>query len=339
VTGTEPKPEQLSRPSQSAAEIAFVDFEQPDLDLERQVAGEIGLKVRIPDRSCQTEEEVLEAAKGADAIVLQYAPVTRTVMSQLPGLRIISVPQVGTNTIDLEAARELGIWVANVPDGNGTEVAAHTAAMALSLVRGLPRFDAAVRSGNWHYQAAGLLRRPSELTVGIIGLGQIGRLYAANMKPCVGRQIAYDPYLPPERWPDGIERCETLEDLLRTADIVSVHMPLTAETNGMMNAERFAMMKPGSIFINVGRGEIVDTAALVDALDNGPLAGAGMDVLPTEPPDPDDPLLRHEKVLLSPHAAFYSVESDIETRTRSVRAIAELLTRGRPSCVVIEGTR
>lgn len=320
-------------------EIAFTDFVQPDLDLERSYAAEAGVSMRVASPQCRSEADVIGFAAGAEAIVAQEAPITRTVIEALPALRIISLAQVGTNSVDLQAATDLGVWVTNVPDANATEVAAHAAAMTFALVRHLPAFDASVRAGVWNYAATGPLIRSNKLTIGLVGLGRIGQLFASYVKSCFGPIIAYDPYLPVERWPDGIGRVAKLEELLGTADVVSIHVPLTPDTRGLMNAERFRQMKQNAIFINVSRGPLVDIPALIEALDMGHLASAGLDVLPKEPPEAADPILSHSKVLLSPHAAFFSVQSDEETRRRSVSTIAAFMATGRPNDIVVEGRR
>ncbi len=320
-------------------EIAFTDFVQPDLDVERACAAAAGLAVRVAAPQCRSEADVIAFAANAQALVVQEAPLTRSVLSALPALRIISFAQVGTNSIDLESASELGIWVTNVPDANATEVAIHAAAMTLALVRHLPAFDASVRSGVWNYGATGPLVRASTLTIGIVGLGRIGQLFASYVGPCFGQVVAYDPHVPRERWPDGIGQMASLDALLGVADVVSLHLPLTRETRGFMNAHRFRQMRAGAILINVSRGALLDSAALIEALDSGRLASAGLDVLPKQPPALDDPILSHRSVLLSPHAAFYSVQSDEETRRRSVTTIAAFAGTGRPNDVVVEGRR
>jgi D-3-phosphoglycerate dehydrogenase len=320
-------------------DIAFTDFVQPDLDLERSYAAAAGLSMRVASPQCRSEADVIGFVADAEAIVVQEAPITRTVIEALPALRLISLAQVGSSSVDLQAAFDLGVWVANVPDANVTEVAAHAAAMTFALVRHLPAFDASVRAGVWNYAATGPLIRPSELTIGLIGLGRIGQLYASYVTSCFGPIIAYDPHLPVERWPAGIRRVVRLEELLGMADVVSIHVPLIPDTRGLMNAERFRQMKQNAILINDSRGPLVDIPALIEALDTGHLAAAGLDVLPKEPPEAGDPILSHPKVLLSPHAAFFSLHSDEETRRRSVNTIAAFMATGRPNDVVVEGRR
>ena len=319
--------------------ILFTDFTQPDLELESPVLGAAGLDWRAAEPHCRSPEEVIRHGAGHGALVVQEAPITRAVFQALPELRIVSVPQIGVDTIDLAAAREHGVWVANVPTGNVTEVATHTIAMALSLVRQLPAFDRDVRAGVWHYQSTGLLHRPGALTFGLLGLGKIGQLVVERAAPLFGRIVAYDPYLPAEAWPAGVARAETIPEMLAQSDVVSLHLPLTHESRGLVSGALLEQMKPGSYLVNVSRGPIVDIPALTQALDSGHLAGAALDVLPQEPPDPQDPILSHPKVLLSPHAAFYSVESDAELRCTAVDNIIALLERGRPHHVVVEGQR
>jgi D-3-phosphoglycerate dehydrogenase len=319
--------------------VAFTDFVYPNLDLEERILAEAGMALLAADPQCSSEEDVIRAAEGAGAIVIQVAPVTRAVLEALPDLRIISCPSIGVDTVDLAAARELGIWVANVPDANITEVATHTVAMALSLIRGLPAFDRSVREGRWDYEAAGPLRRPGTLTLGVVGQGRIGRLTASYAAPLFGRTLGYDPHLPAEAWPAGLERMDDLRALFRESDLVTLHLPLTPESRGMVGRELLAEMKPGSYLVNVSRGPIVEIPALLEALDSGHLAGAALDVLPDEPPAPDDPALHHPKVILSPHSAFYSLEADEELRRRSATNIVDLVRKGRPPDVVVEGTR
>lgn len=319
--------------------VVFTDFIQPDLELERGLLAAAGLELAAAAPHCASDDAVIDAARDATAVIVQAAPVTGRVFAALPALRIVSVPGIGVDMVDLDAAREHGVWVAHVPDGNITEVACHALAMALSLVRHLPFYDAAVRAGEWSYDGTGPLTRPGKMTFGVVGLGKIGRLAAAYAAPVFGRIVGYDPHLPDEAWPDGVERERDLAGLCAAGDVVTFHLPLTADTRGLVNRDLLAAMKPGSYVVNVSRGAIVEIPDLLAALDSGQLAGAALDVLPQEPPAKDDPVLRHSKVILSPHAAFYSVDSDEELRRRSVTNVTTFLETGRPEHVVVEGTR
>lgn len=319
--------------------VVFTDFVQPDIALEERLLGEAGLSLTVADPHCASEDEVIRAAGGAEALLVQNAPVGERALAALPDLRIVSVPGIGVDAIDLAAAEKHGVWVANVPDGNVTEVASHALAMALSLVRRLPVFDRSVRAGVWDYEAAGPMTRPGKMTFGVVGMGRIGRLVASYAAPLFGRLVGYDPPLPDATWPGGVERVGDLGALFAASDVVSLHLPLTAETRGLVDARLLARMKPGSHLVNVSRGPIVEIDDLLAALDSGQLAAAALDVLPEEPPAADHPVLAHPGLILSPHAAFYSLESDEELRRRSVTNILTFLETGRPENVVVEGRR
>ncbi len=195
--------------------IAFTDFVQPDLDLEAGMIAEAGLEMCVADPHCQTEQEVIDFVKasGADAIVSLYAPIGKATFEALPNLRVVSVPLVGVDAIDTDAAREAGVWIAHIPDAWVSEVGVHAAAMGLSLIRHLPFYDRAIRENRWDYEETGILHRPSEMTFGILGCGRIGQQAARSAQPSFGRVIAYDPYMPADVWPDWIERVDTLEEL------------------------------------------------------------------------------------------------------------------------------
>ena len=320
-------------------QVVFTDFVQPNLDLEAGLLRNAGLSMAVPDTQCRTAEEVVRAADGAEAVVSLYAPMTDEVFAALPRLRIVSLPLVGVDAVDLEAARRHGVWVAHVPDAWVSEVGVHAAAMALSLIRNLPFYDRAVRKGRWDYEEPGPLRRPSTLTFGVLGCGRIGRMAARVASSCFGKVVGHDPFLPDHAWPQEIERINTLSAFLQACNVISLHMPLTAQSRYILNEETFAQMKRGSYVVNAARGGLIDPAALIAALDSGHIAGAGLDVLEQEPPDPRDPLLHHPMTLISPHAAYYSHEADEEGRSRAVKNVIDFATTGRPTHVVVEGRR
>ena len=314
------------------ARFLITDYDFPDLDLERAHFQAAGMELRVAQ--CRSERDVIEAAEGCDGLLVQYAPVNARVFEACPGIRIASRYGAGYDTIDVADARRFGVWVANSPDYGVGEVATHALAMALALVRQLKTYDTDVRSGRWHYTSAGTLRRPGELTLGIVGLGRIGGRLARIARDVFGRVIACDPYV--TLFPESVERV-ALEALFARADIVSLHVPLNTETRGLVDARLLALMKPRSILVNTARGGVLDTAALLAALESGPLEAAALDVLPTEPPDAGDPLLGHPKVLLSPHAAFYSVEGERELRLKAAQNLVDWALTGRPRYVVVEG--
>ncbi len=315
--------------------ILLTDLAQPDAELERSLLAAADMEMLIAE--APTPEGLIAAGQQAVGFILQTAPIPRQVFEALPNLRILSYPGVGVDIVDLDAAKEYGVWVANAPTANTSEVAAHALAMALSLVRHLPFYDRAVRAGRWHFEDTGVLRRPLTLTFGLVGLGNIGRLVAQYAAPLFGSVVAFDKYASPADWPTTVQRIDNLPQLFRQSDIVSLHTPLTEETHNLVDKELLSQMKPGSYLVNAARGGILDIDALLEALDEARLAGAGLDVLPVEPPPAGHPILQHPRVLLSPHAAFYSLESDEEMRRTSVENIINWAKNGRPQHVVVEG--
>jgi D-3-phosphoglycerate dehydrogenase len=284
---------------------------------------------------CRTPEEVIGSGDGASALLVGYAPATREVMEALPALRIVSVGAVGTDTVDLVAARDLGIWVCNVPVAATDEVATHTLAMVLALIRHIPFHDRRTRQGLWTLTGSGPLRRPTEMTLGIIGMGAIGRRVAGFARPIFRKILGSDPVVPDTVWPDFVDRGET-EEVFGESDVLTLHVPLTAQTRHLVDGARLRSMKKGSYVVNVSRGDVVDLKALMTALEEGRLAGAGLDVLPQEPPDPDEPILHHPRALITPHSAFLSEESNRDyLRNQALNVIAWART-GRPERVVVE---
>jgi D-3-phosphoglycerate dehydrogenase len=289
-----------------------------------------GLGAEFVDRACLTEVELVEACADADGILVLREPVTAKVIAGLDRCKVISRFGVGLDSIDVAAATEAGIVVTNVPDSNTDEVATHAIAMVMALTRRLNEFDRSVRSGSWDALGVGRgIRRFDRLVLGLVGLGRIGRLVAERAR-ALGLQVcAYDPQLSPEQVRGlGVEPVG-LDDLISGADVVSLHVPLTEETAGLLDRGRIGRMKPGAIVINVSRGGLIDEGALADALISGHLAGAGLDAFAEEPAAPQHPLLGLPQVLLSPHAAHYSEQSYEEVRTKAFADLAAVL-RGEP---------
>jgi D-3-phosphoglycerate dehydrogenase len=283
-----------------------------------------------------TPADVLAAAAGAEALLVGDSPVTADVIAGLADrLRIISAVTVGVDHIDLDAARAAGIWVSNVPDATTEEVAVTALAMALSLVRHVAFLDREVRAGGWDAFATGRRRRPSRLTLGIVGLGRIGRHVAGLSLPIFGRVCAYDP-APVAPWPSGIGRLE-LGDLLAASDVLSLHLPALAGEPPLIDADAIDRMRPGALLVNVSRGALVDTDALLLALDEGRLGGAALDVVAGEPPPLEAPVRRHPRVVLNPHAAFWSDEAEADSYARQAANVVSWKRGGRPLTVVVEG--
>ncbi|HSU43752.1 MAG TPA: C-terminal binding protein [Casimicrobiaceae bacterium] len=317
--------------------VLFADNDFPDVDLERDIFASAGLPVELAQ--CRSQADVIAAARGCAAILLQYAPITAGVVAALPSLGIVSRIGAGFDTVDTAACAAHGVWVANSPDYGVGEVATHALALALASIRNVVRYDADVRGGRWHYLSGGTLRRPASLTLGIVGLGRIGKRMAHVARNVVKRVIAYDPLLIDGDFPAYVERAASLADLAAQSDIVSLHTPLDASTRGMIDKGFFAAARRDMTLVNTSRGGVVDIADLLAALDAGILRGAALDVLPEEPVAPDSPLRADPRVILTPHAAFYSIEAEQELRRKAAQNIVTWWRTGRPDYPVVRGSR
>ena len=318
-------------------QILFADYDFPDIELERTIFSDAGLELRLAQ--CKHDTQVLDAARGCAGILLQYAPITAAVIGALPQLGIVSRIGAGFDTIDVVACRTHGIWVANSPDYGVGEVATHALSLALASLRNVVRYHDDIRSGRWHYLSSGTLHRPAELTLGIVGLGRIGKRMAHVSRNVFKRVVAYDPYLIDGDFPAYVERAQTLEALAGQSDIVSLHTPLDTTTRGMIGGAFFAAARRGMTLVNTSRGAVVNVPDLLGALDAGILRGAALDVLPEEPVPRDSRLLADARVILTPHAAFYSVEAEQELRRQAARNLVTWGRTGRPDYPVVHGTR
>jgi phosphoglycerate dehydrogenase-like enzyme len=314
----------------------ITDFDFPDVALERGIFAAAG--IQLAEAQCRSEDELIAAARECDALLLQYAPVTERVLAALPRVGIVSRYGAGFDTIDTAACARHGVWVANSPDYGVGEVATHALAMALALLRHLAIYDRDVKAGRWSYLSPGPIRRASDLTVGILGLGRIGKRFAHLARNCFARVIACDPYIIDGDFPAYVGRVG-LEELFATSDIVSLHVPLNDETRGMVGAGLLGRMKRGSLLVNTARGAVVDVNAVLARLDDGTLDGAALDVLPVEPLATTHPLARHPRVLLTPHAAFYSTAAEVELRRKAALNIVQWAQTGRPMYPVLQGTK
>ncbi len=259
---------------------------------------------------CQTEKEVIAHALGAEIYLAYRLPVTRQVLQQLPRLGLVISSGSGYDHIDVAAASELGIPVCNAATYNVEDVAEHALLLILACARKLRLLEAQVRAGVWPLAPRAQPRhRFRDKMLGLIGFGNIGRALAWRARGIGIRVLVCDPYLPAEDIrAAGCERADS-ETLLACSDYVSLHLRLNENTRHYMGERQFAQMKPGAYFINTSRGGLVDERALIAALERGHLAGAGLDVLEKEPPDPDNPLLDMDNVIVTGHTAGSTVES------------------------------
>ena len=271
-----------------------------------------------------TEDGVIAglAEVPADALIVQWAPVTSAVLDAAPRCRFISRLGIGIDMIDVAAATRRGVAVANTPDYCVDEVATHTLAMAMWLVRGLGRFDAALRTGQWAAAAAyPAAARPADTVIGVVGLGRIGSQVAAQARALGFQVIGHDPYAAP-----GVDiPLTSLGDLLRGSHLVTLHAPLTGETRHLIRAETIELMRPGALLVNTCRGGLIDEDAVAAALSAGQLAWAALDVFETEPLPAASPLRALPNVLLSPHAAWYSPASLAALPVRAAQQVVDFL--------------
>ena len=313
--------------------VLITDSDFPDLELEQGMFRDAGIEVK--SAQCKTEAEVIAAGQDVDAFLVQYAPINKTVFAALPNVKIASRYGAGFDTINTGDAQAHGVWVCNSPDYGMHEVASHALAMVMNLVRHISFYDRDVRAGKWHYLSPGVLKRPSQLTLGILGFGRIGRRMAHISRETFGRVIACDPHIMSYEFAPYVERVD-MDSLFRQADVISLHTPLNDETRGIVNASVLNLMKPGSYLVNTARGGIVNVDDALDALQNGQLGGLALDVLPQEPPG-EHPLVQHPRTVLTPHAAFFSIEAEKELRRKAAQNIISFAKTGKPDYVVVQG--
>jgi len=279
----------------------------------------------------QKEEDVLRACKEADGIINQYSLLTRKVLENLPKCKVVSRYGVGVDSVDLRAATDLGIIVANVPDYCIDEVANQTISMILTLIRKTAFFDQKVKSGQWDFRLGIPIYRTRGKTLGLIGCGKIGLEVGKRMSSFGVKVITFDPYL--DKVSGGIE-LKDFDTVLKESDFISIHCPLNDSTRHLIGEREFRKMEKRPLLINTSRGPIIDERALIQALEEDLISGAGMDVLEKEPPDSQNPLLKMENVILSPHISFYSVESISELKRRTAKNVSDVLTGKWPGSVV-----
>ena len=315
--------------------VVITDFIDDDLAPER--AGLDGLAT-VEALDGYSEDDLAGRIETADAIMMYHnLALTRRTIERLDRCRLIVRCGAGIDNVDHAFARTRGITVANVPDYGTEEVADSAIAMMLALVRGVNLYNVRLRDrpDPWMYTVAGPIHRLRGRTFGVVGLGRIGTAAALRAK-ALGMDVAfYDPYKPDGYDKAlGVQRCESARDLFAASHVLSLHSPLTEETRHLVNAESLAWLPPGAYLVNTARGGIVDTTALPDALASGQLAGAGIDVLVGEPPAADHPLLvawrdpthpAYERLIVNPHAAFYSVEGLLDMRTKGTDACRRVL--------------
>ena len=276
------------------------------------------------------QDTILAVAQNAEAVFVTYAQITADVIAGLENCKVIGRFGVGTDNIDIEAATNAGIVVTYAPVYCLDEVSDHAMALLLSLARKIPFSTSMVSAGRWEMPAVVPIRRFRGRTLGLVGIGNIAQAIVGKAQAFGIKTIAADPYAPDEVFARMNTERVQLDELYERSDYISVHAPLTPETERMFSTEAFGKMKSDALLINTSRGPVVDVDALVEALDAGEIGGAALDVLPQEPPAADHPLLGRDNVILTPHTGFYSADALLDLQTTVATDVATVLGGGQP---------
>jgi D-3-phosphoglycerate dehydrogenase/C-terminal binding protein len=326
--------------------VVITDFILEPLDQERRLLGDLADVVAL---NAFSEDDLVGKIEDADAIMLyHFISLTARTIQRLENCKLIVRCGVGFDNVDLVAARGKGIPVANVPDYGTEDVADSAIGMMLTLTRGVHYMNSRLqhRQGPWIYTQVQPLHRLRGRVFGVIGIGRIGTATALRAKALGMEVLYYDPYAPQGRDKSlGVRSVETLEELLSQAYVVSLHIPLTPETKHLINPKTIARMPPGSFVVNTARGGVMDVLAVLEAIETGHLRGAAIDVLEAEPPPDDHPLLMawrdpahpaHDRIILNPHAAFYSEEGLLDMRIKGSENCRRVL-EGKPPYNLVNG--
>jgi len=312
--------------------VVITDSRFSSFETEQKILAEIGAELVVGQ--AKTEEEIIELARDAHGVLNTRAKITDKVIESLENCKVITRYGIGVDTIDMDAATRKGIMVCNVPDFCVDEVASHALTLSLCLIRKVALSAYRVREGEWSVTSLYPIRRISGLTLGIVGFGHIGK-NLANKAKCLGFKVmVFDPYISDEDAKKEGVILDSLEVILKESDIISLHAPLTKNTKGIIGKEQFKLIKPTAYLVNVSRGPIVDEEALIEALQEGHIAGAGLDVLMEEPPSMDNPLLKMENVIITAHSAWYSQEAIDELQYKAAQNVAMALSGKIPKALL-----
>lgn len=299
------------------------------LDIEMEELSPLNAVLR--EGAGQTATEIVQVAAQSTAILAGSAPLfDRKVLTQLKSCRAIVRYGVGTETIDLPAATDLGIMVVNVPDYCAEEVATHTLALILACVRKILPAHRAASKGDWQIAGVRPLYSTEEQVLGLVGFGRIGQAVVRKAKPFGFKILVFDPYVDRRSLVEQGLTAASLWELLEQSDVISLHSPDTEETHHIIDAAALGRMKPTAFLVNASRGGLVDEAALTAALERGQIAGAALDVMENEPVKADRPILASERVLTTPHMAWYTEQSVRRMRRLASREVARVLRGEQP---------
>lgn len=309
--------------------VVYTDNIYKDNEIEYRRFAEAGYDFSVA--SSHDKETLKKECADADAVMLSFIEMDEELINSLQKCKVIVRCGMGFNNVDIPAATKRGIMVANVQKYCLDEVSDHAVALMLTLIRKTAYLSRLLREGIWDPAKARPIPRLKDLTLCLYGLGGISSRFATKAKAFGMHVAAYDPFLPAEYFEQmGVERIAEEDELFRRADVLSVHLPLNKSTAKIINAEKLAMMKPTAIFLNLARGGLVDEEALIKALQDGKLGGAGLDVLADEFPSVDNPLFQMDNVIVSPHIAYYSEGSDVDLRNYAINQVIGALENGAP---------
>ena len=304
-----------------------------DLQIEEKILGEIDADLVLSKGGAP--EEICEEGSDCDALMVLFTPMSKKHLDFFKKCKVLVRMGIGTNTVDLARATEKGIMVANVPDYCQEEVADHALALFLEITRKAGMLDRNVKSGGWDMDLANPVPRLQGKTFGLLGCGGIGQRTGRRAAAFGMRLAGYDPYAPEEVFSrEKIARFRRLEDFFQACDAVSLHIPLTPETKNIINRDTLKMMKPSAYLVNTSRGPLVDEDALYDALQNGELAGAALDVLCAEPPKSLPKIATARNIVITPHAGWNSEEAIPELRVKAAEEVVRTFREGRPRHLV-----
>jgi D-3-phosphoglycerate dehydrogenase len=312
--------------------VLISDYAWKDLEIERAILSRVDANLLVSQTGA--EDELTALAPAADGILTCWKAVTARVIQAAPECVAIGRYGIGLDNIDVAEATRHGIVVTNVPSYCVEEVSDHALALLISLARKVTFYDRAIKSGVYDLQAGTPLFRVRGRILGIVGFGKIGRALFHKARGLGLKVIVFDPYVDRASLSGFEVEVVDFPGLLERSDFISIHVPLTPETRGLFNLAALRQMKPHAFLINTSRGHLIDAEALREALDKGIIAGAGLDVLPVEPPAPGDPLVGHPRTIITPHAAFDSEESLIELRETAAKQMAAVLSGTRPENIV-----
>lgn len=317
--------------------VVFIDQHRSssNLAIMQELYDKAGLELR--SEQCDNEDQIIERCSDADALMSVYTVVGEKAMSALKKCKVIVRTGIGYDNLDVDAATKYGIKICNIPHYSVPEVSAHSTALILAITRHLQEMSADAKNGEWRSKRFSTFyyRRPDSQQVGLVGFGAIGRAVALQLKPFGYKVVAYDPYVPDNYFEEFDVKRVSLDELIQSSDIISLHTAATAETIGIINKDNIAKMKDNVFIVNTARGSLINEQDLIEALKSGKVAGAGLDVTNPEPPvDPNHPYYSMDNVILTPHIAFRSIEASKALSEGVANTVISVLAGNNPDNIV-----